>query len=1486
MGAELSLLAPTAATVAVSAYVDFLNNVQYSKAVGSARFLKTVKALDTDGNVIVKVLIKPIGGLDLEEWVNRLEDQRLTLSDVPNALSYEKIIDSSRAGYLIRPFIKSNLYDRISIRPFLEKIEKRWLVYQLLVTVAQCHERDVFHGDIKTENVLVTSWNWVLLADFAPFKPIFMPEDNPSEFSFYFDTSQRHICYLAPERFLAPGEAISGRATLTKEMDIFSVGCVIAELFLEGSPIFTLSQLFKYKRGEYRPNLEAIDDVTIREMVQSMVSLEPSSRLSAAEYLEKYRNSAFPDHFYSFLHTFMTSLAGPGSNKPQSPYQKFEQCDMRIRTVYDNFDKILHFLGFANRKASDLDTETGNVSGTLPHPSNLLQEEAIPVRLDLPGLRRHTPLPTRLGFNGDSSALLILGIVLHSVRNTTHSSYRIQACDLIIALAERLHDEGKLDRCLPYLIYLLDDPCEDVQAAALRSITQLLSMVNAITPVNALIFPEYIIPRLHAFWPRASGAYTRAVFAGVLPYLAHNATRFHEMANLLKLHVEASSAIDPETEGGYVNTESVFDTPKRSLESDFEKLAVNVLTDSDPNVRLSLLRNILPLCGFFGKEKTNDIILSHLITYLNDKYAPLRVAFVESIVGISIFVGVTSLEQYILPLLVQTLADSDEIVVINVVRAFTELAKLGLIRKPYLWDAVKLIAELLLHPNEWIRHSTLCFIISVADNLTLADLYCMLYPLIRPFFEYELTDFTWETLYCCTHKPLSRSVYNMAKVWSLKANKTLFWQQVRGGRKDSFGFAGVTFLTKKTAGNTSRTHQNRKDFESGVISNGDVPISQEDKGWVDRLKASGLAETEIWKVATLRGYVFRLARSNNHSNTTDAGPMDQEVQKLSLMPRNVFFDVSHKSELVFTDSETPTVRPEAPKTSPSNGLSSDNSKQVSTVETETEAGKRLKSLVLGNMKKAAPSLHANQENAFAELDTVSTTSHSAHIVADEKVMLQKITTKVHHSYNGQNPYILGFLGSITFQPSLDDYSEFGPTLSNLPSTGRTFNVTNNAKAKTDQPHGWSPKGVLVAHIVEHKSSINCVAVSPSNNYFVTGDEDGEIKIWDSLKLESNVTGSSSLSVSLSSAVKALSFIDNRDCFAVALKDGSVKIFRVGFEKNLNFSRYNRLSLVREFQFGDGEYACSICFSITMDKPYLILLTPLSKVVILDIRTMDPVVTLQNKLSHGVARSFCIDHKRSWMLIGTNSGVLDLWDLRFELHLKSVRMKGGFPIHEIKACPPEFEIGLKRNRFAFVIGGTGESDVTLWDVSKMQCRKAYCSSGVNLSLEDYTAIDVNNDETEFELESNFDMLTLQDRKEDKSGTAIALVESSWRQQNHLQKSFYIVNSTHDKRLLFWNLSTPEESAVVSGTAKSATIFSSTQITPNFTIVSERYSSEEPPSSSSLQKLKTMKTRSTLLNQDQLNSMKNHHDAITSIATIVKPYEMVISADRSGVINVYK
>lgn len=151
----------------------------------------------------------------------------------------------------------------------------------------------VSHGDTKTENVVVTSWNWAYLIDFSSsFKPTFLPLDDPSGFSFYFDTSSRRTCYLAPERFYAAGSDMAQKKAhlefgkrdgkISEAMDVFSLGCVLAELWMEGTPPFTLSQLFKYRQGEYslEPYLAEIEDVEIRVSSQSAL---PSLPLPSAD---------------------------------------------------------------------------------------------------------------------------------------------------------------------------------------------------------------------------------------------------------------------------------------------------------------------------------------------------------------------------------------------------------------------------------------------------------------------------------------------------------------------------------------------------------------------------------------------------------------------------------------------------------------------------------------------------------------------------------------------------------------------------------------------------------------------------------------------------------------------------------------------------------------------------------------------------------------------------------------------------------------------------------------------------------------------------------------------------------------------------------------------------------------------------------------------------------------------------------------------------
>jgi phosphoinositide-3-kinase regulatory subunit 4 len=73
--------------------------------------------------------------------------------------------------------------------------------------------------------------------------------------------------------------------------------------------------------------------------------------------------------------------------------------------------------------------------------------------------------------------------------------------------------------------------------------TTKLSLVNVITPANASIFPEYIIPNIHPLVndPEVS---VRSLYAQCIVHLADVAVRYLEMGQALKAHGTFKVAAD------------------------------------------------------------------------------------------------------------------------------------------------------------------------------------------------------------------------------------------------------------------------------------------------------------------------------------------------------------------------------------------------------------------------------------------------------------------------------------------------------------------------------------------------------------------------------------------------------------------------------------------------------------------------------------------------------------------------------------------------------------------------------------------------------------------------------------------------------------------------------------------------------------------------------------------------------------------------------
>lgn len=181
------------------------------------------------------------------------------------------------------------------------------------------------------------------------------------------------------------------------------------------------------------------------------------------------KNKAFPEYFTSFLHQYIYSITdGNTGNRAvaQPASERITEGDERLSRIYHDFDKIAFFLGFI----SDRPQPQPNGTEVRKAPGKSI----FPVQIDLPNYSRVCKCQQSEPITSKDGALIFLSLIVSTIRNTARPESRVDACDTILALSERISDEAKLDRVLPYLITLLGDEVPIVRATALRTVTQLV----------------------------------------------------------------------------------------------------------------------------------------------------------------------------------------------------------------------------------------------------------------------------------------------------------------------------------------------------------------------------------------------------------------------------------------------------------------------------------------------------------------------------------------------------------------------------------------------------------------------------------------------------------------------------------------------------------------------------------------------------------------------------------------------------------------------------------------------------------------------------------------------------------------------------------------------------------------------------------------------------------------------------------------------------
>ncbi|XP_033341541.2 vacuolar protein sorting 15 [Megalopta genalis] len=1247
MGNQLVGIAPSQ-IFPVEHYLTDHSDLLFDVNLGSTRFFKVARARSQEGLIVVKVFAIHDPTLPLSAYKDKLEEIRSKLASAVNCLPFQRMILTEKSGSIMREYVKYSLYDRISTRPFLTTIEKKWITFQVLYALHQAHKFGVCHGDIKLENIMITSWNWILLTDFASFKPTYLPEDNPADFSYFFDTSRRRTCYIAPERFVKTLSSELCNTLLLSEqelktgdlhpmMDIFSAGCALAELYNEGHPPFDFSQLLAYRNNEYSANkhLDAIEDPGIRELLASMLERNPANRKSAEIYLAQARGTIFPEYFYSFLQSYMLIFSAAPILSPDEKINRLKKDIGNIINILkaEENEKIKN-----DREETTRSIQFNNSVELLKHDSGHSEENTVVDgdsdhsidKSDLNQIDEKTDSKEFSSSEPLEGLVIITQLVTSCIRGLHHSQSKLQSLEILLELAENTSDETILDRILPYIFHLVHDPAPRVRVSAIHILTKCLHLVKSIPPTDVNIFPEYILPGL-AHITQDEAVIVRAAYAENIAHLAHIALRYLENSHLSNL----SNKEGPKPS---------YDSELQTLHEMVQQSVSMLLTDPQNLVKQTLMESgINKLCVFFGKQKANDILLSHVITFLNDKEdKELRGSFFECIVGVAAYVGWHS-SPILMPLLQQGLADPEEFVTTKAINAMATLTELGLLHKSGLYQLLYETTVFLVHPNLWIRHAIVGFISAAARTLSLVDVQCKVQTMIQPYLKHpliqiEIEILLWEALV----PPIPRIVYDSVVKYS--DVEELF--QVLEQRQAARAKAVTGIVPQYNEMSTSLRNLFR------------------------RLSSESMTETVEDQLLIMKPHLMKI---NKYRNSVDAKQstvksMDGKLELSSMKDR-----IRHHIVILYPDTKADLGLP------PFKRLDRRTSDSVGTYATMNQEWRTMFA-AQDNVQHTV-----KMSDMTGSSGSPSQSLHGGDIHLSPQHSLSDMNSINDHSLH-ERSYIQYRCAPCRLEVRQLTYRKQEQHAAALRAQHWADNIAWQTGSRL-LPSGWRPRGVSVAHLHEHRAAVNRLVSIPDTSLFASSSADGCIKIWDASKMEGRNIANRSRQTHMhrGGPLVGLAVCDQGQSLASsASQSGTVFVLRI--EPNSS-----KMSIIGTRQLDLQEEGCAVDLQYldSGSQSVLVYASLYGSLVGWDLRCPGTTWRLENDLKNGVITSFCVNNYQQWLTLGTSSGVHTCWDLRFQLPITNIKHPTGARVRKVITHPTEH---------SWIISAVqGNNEISMWNL---------------------------------------------------------------------------------------------------------------------------------------------------------------------------------------------
>lgn len=871
--------------------------------------------------------------------------------------------------------------------------------------------------------------------------------------------------------------------------------------------------------------------------------------------------------------------------------------------------------------------------------------------------------------------VLIASLLCSCIRNVKLSHLRRCALVLLKSCSLYIDDEDRLQRVLPYVVAMLSDPAAIVRSAAVATLCAILPLVRDFPPSDAKIFPEYILPML-SMLPDDPEESVRICYASNIAKLAVTAFRFL----IHSISLNSGGGLDE------LNLQQKFPpTSSDSLLTHLRKSIAEVVQElvmgpkQTPSIRRALLQDIAILCSFFGQRQSNDFLLPILPAFLNDRDEQLRAVFYGQIIYVCFFVGQRSVEEYLLPYIEQALSDLSEAVVVNALECLTILCRSGFLRKRILLEMVERAFPLLCYPSQWVRGLVVTFISASSENLGAVDSFVFLVPLIRPFLSRQPASLASEkVLLTCLKPPVSKDV---------------FCQVLENSRSSD-----MLERQRKIWYNSPAQFKHRETTEP--LNKGSAESSNSTKSWADKLRdienQSSIASTKpCGQIKSEEGEVVPMSMGSLMRKDTPPNKnlYSEKLQFSGIMSSHMngmsSFICNKASEGIPLYSFSMDRRAAG---NPSGG-------PASSFQTSNSLG--LDSSPMPWMDTASKSFTLGSTAPVQKLVSgsfsINNGSKQFYRVVHEPEGRDGEQTAAY--VTGKFPE-LGLSDSVKGSPLNVDDASTPPDLLGLSSFTRLPSIPDS---------GWRPRGVLVAHLQEHRSAVNDIAVSSDHSFFVSASDDSTVKIWDSRKLEKDISFRSRLTYHLEgSRALCATMLRGSAQVVVGAGDGIVHIFSVDYiSRGLGnvVEKYSGIADIKKKDIKEGAILTLLNYSPDNSASSTIIYSSQSgRIHLLDVRNNLNPWTLKTEPEEGYVSSLVTGPCGNWFVSGSSRGVLTLWDLRFLIPVNSWQFSVACPIEKMCLFVPPNSPSVSTTTRPLIYVAAGCNEISLWNAENGSCHQ--------------------------------------------------------------------------------------------------------------------------------------------------------------------------------------